>query len=177
MKLRYLAGATAVCLAVLGLALNAVLPARAGENGMKQSVTYLHLLRHTPFFTALTTEQLTYVIDHSTEWEAKAGQEISNGAQAGDYLWVLLDGGWQVEHAGRISASGHDSPGKWYGGVPSAMPPADSRLVANQHSYVMRIARRDLEQMLSMGFSFGRHLQQGAGFYAGLNALTSRPTD
>jgi hypothetical protein len=153
------------------------LSACAEEKGMKQSVTYLHLLRHTPFFTALSKEQLQYVIAHSTEWEARAGQEISNGAEASDFMWVLLDGGWQVEQAGRVSASGHSSPGKWYGGVPSAMPPADSRLVANQHSYVMRIARRDLEQMLADGFDFGSHLQQGAGFYAGLNALTSQPKD
>jgi len=144
---------------------------------MKQSITYLHLLRHTPFFTALTTGQLKYVIAHSTEWEAAAGQEVSNGVQASDDMWVLLDGGWQVELEGRVAASGHDSPGKWYGGVLSALPPQDSRLVTSQHSYVMRIARRDLEQMLSLGFPFGRHLQQGAAFYAGLNASTTRPTD
>jgi hypothetical protein len=165
MKLRSLAAtAAAICLA-----------ACAEESGMRQSVTYLHLLRHTPFFTALNKEQLQYVIAHSTEWEARSGQVISTGKEAADYMWVLLDGGWQVEQAGRTSPSGHASPGKWYGGVPSAMPPAESRLVANQHSYVMRIARRDLEQMLVDGFDFGRHLQQGAGFYAGLNALTRQP--
>ena len=163
--------------AVVGAAVAFCLSACAEEKGMKQSVTYLHLLRHTPFFTALDKEQLKYVIAHSTEWEARSGQVISTGAEAGDYMWVLLDGGWQVEQAGRTSASGHDDPGKWYGGVPSAMPPAGSRLVANQHSYVMRIARRDLEQMLDRGFDFGRHLQQGAGFYAGLNALTTPPTN
>jgi hypothetical protein len=165
MKLRSLAAtAAAICLA-----------ACAEESGMRQSVTYLHLLRHTPFFTALNKEQLQYVIAHSTEWEARSGQVISTGKEAADYMWVLLDGGWQVEQAGRTSPSGHASPGKWYGGVPSAMPPAESRLVASQHSYVMRIARRDLEQMLVDGFDFGRHLQQGAGFYAGLNALTRQP--
>lgn len=172
MMLRNLAAAAGVAAAVAFS-----LSACAEAKGMKQSVTYLHLLRHTPFFTALDREQLQYVIAHSTEWEARAGQVISTGAEAGDYMWVLLDGGWQVEQAGRTSPSGHDDPGKWYGGVPSAMPPAESRLVANQRSYVMRIARRDLEQMLSRGFDFGRHLQQGAGFYAGLNALTTQPTN
>ena len=36
---------------------------------MEPSVTYLHLLKHTPFFTNLTTAQLRWVIDHSREWE------------------------------------------------------------------------------------------------------------
>lgn len=169
MKWRGVAAAAAAAVAAFCLS------AGAGENGMKQSVTYLHLLRHTPFFTALNKQQLQYVIAHSTEWEVRAGQLISTGAEAADTMWVLLDGGWQVEQAGRTTPSGHASPGKWHGGVLAALPPAASRLVANQHSYVMRIARRDLEQMLSQGFDFGRHLQQGAGFYAGLNALTSQP--
>jgi len=172
MMLRSLAAVAAVAAAVAFC-----LSACAEEKGMKQSVTYLHLLRHTPFFTALSKEQLQYVIAHSTEWEARAGQEISNGAEASDFMWVLLDGGWQVEQADRVAVSGHDSPGKWYGGVLTSMPPQGSRLVANRHSYVLSIARRDLEQMLSMGFTFGRHLQQGARFYAALNASTSQPTD
>ena len=30
---------------------------------MEPSVTYLHLLKHTPFFTSLTTAQLRWVIE------------------------------------------------------------------------------------------------------------------
>ncbi|MBP3364603.1 MAG: hypothetical protein J6L74_12550, partial [Pseudomonas sp.] len=51
------------------------------EMTMKPSITYLHLLRHTPFFTSLTTEQLRWVIDHSNEWETEAGAVIAKKDQ------------------------------------------------------------------------------------------------
>jgi hypothetical protein len=137
-------------------------------NQMKQSVTYLHLLRKTPFFTALDRSQLKWVIDHSTEWEVGAGVEISNRLDGTGYLWVLLDGGWQVEQGGKVYPAGHADPAKWYGGAQAALLPSDSRLVANQHSYVMRIARADFEQMLQQRFAFDAHLRQGEAFYADL---------
>lgn len=135
---------------------------------MKQSTTYLHLLRKTPFFTQLDRNQLKWVIAHSTEWEAQPGTEISNRLDAADHVWVLLDGGWQVEQGGKAYAAGHADPAKWYGGASAAMLPADSRLVATAHSYVMRIRRGDLDEMLKRGFAFDAHLRQGAAFYAGM---------
>ncbi|MCW5655834.1 hypothetical protein [Hydrogenophaga sp.] len=50
----------------------------APENAtMKPSVTYLHLLRHTPMFTQLDTFQLRWTIERSREWEARPGTVVS----------------------------------------------------------------------------------------------------
>jgi hypothetical protein len=132
---------------------------------MKKSVTYLHLLKSTPFFTELDPRQLKWVIDHSTEWEAHAGTEVSNRMKASDYIWILLDGGWQVEQGGKVLKAGHADPAKWYGGEHIELLPPDSRLIANQHSYVMRIQHGDFKEMVKLGFNFTEHLQQGEAFY------------
>lgn len=159
---KYLTAAAAAGAATLAIAMG-IQPPQQG--GMKQSVTYLHLLKKTPFFTALDKEQLKWVIAHSTEWEAQAGMEVSNRLDANDHLWVLLDGGWQVEQGGRVLPAGHADPAKWYGGRHVALLPPDSRLIANRHSYVMRIARADFEEMLNRRFDFAEHLRQGEAFY------------
>jgi hypothetical protein len=135
------------------------------EPHMKKSVTYLYLLKKTPFFTRLDTPQLQWVIAHSSEWEVQAGMEVSNRLDANDNIWILLDGGWQVEQGGQVLKAGHADAAKWYGGQHVALPPPDSRLIANQHSYVMRIARADFEEMLQRRFDFTVHLQQGQAFY------------
>lgn len=132
---------------------------------MKQSVTYLHLLTKTPFFTSLDKAQLKWVIAHSSEWEVQPGTEISNQLNAKLYMWVLLDGRWQVEQGGQVLKAGHADAAKWYGGLRPELLPADSRLVVTEHSYVMRIARPDLEEMLGKKFDFSKHLIQGTAFY------------
>jgi hypothetical protein len=137
----------------------------AQEPHMKQSVTYLHLLKKTPFFTRLDKPQLQWVIDHSTEWETSAGMEVSNRRDANEHIWILLDGGWQIEQGGQVLKAGHADAAKWYGGVHAELLPADSRLVTNQHSYVMRIHRTDFDNMLRRGFDFNQQLQQGQAFY------------
>lgn len=148
---------------------------------MKPSVTYLHLLRHTPFFTALSIEQLRWTIRHSHEWEADAGAVIAKCDHAGvsdisggDY-WVLLDGGWKVEHDGRSYASGHADPGKWFN-VSTARGAACS-LVVTEHSYVMRITNTDMQAMLDQGFAFNSHLDSGRKYYASVfgEGLSGRP--
>jgi hypothetical protein len=149
--------------AAIGLVFN--LPANHSENHMKKSVTFLHLLRNTPFFTRLHTEQLKWVIAHSTEWEVEAGTEVSNRLDASEYIWVLLDGGWQVEQGGQVFKAGHADPAKWYGGPQAALLPADSRLIANQHSFVMRIRSADFDDMLKQHFDFEEHLRAGEAFY------------
>src|SRR6202171_1714104 len=81
----------------------------AEEEGetMKASTTYLYLLRKTPFFTGLDTEQLRWTIGHSREWEAQAGTVVAHCApgQQDDDFWILLDGRWQVEHDGEAYPS------------------------------------------------------------------------
>ncbi|MGJ7609066.1 hypothetical protein ACSFA7_32345 [Variovorax sp. LT1R20] len=137
--------------------------------GMSASVTYLHLLAKTPFFTALSTEQLQWVIDHSREWAVVPGAEIAGSARGADSFWVLLDGGWQVEHAGRSVKAGHADPAKWYGGRDVlALGISDTRLVATAKSYVIQIQQADLDEMLRLGFAFGQHLESGMAFYRSL---------
>lgn len=132
---------------------------------MKQSVTYLHLLKKTPFFTNLDKAQLKWIIKHSTEWEVDAGTEISNMAHAGDFMWILLDGGWEIEQGGAVLKAGHADPAKWYGSEAAALLPPDSKLIVNQHSYVMQIRRSDFEEMISRKFDFHRHLKDGVAYY------------
>ena len=144
------------------------------DTTMKSSVTWLHLLRHTPFFTSLNTEQLRWVINHSCEWEARKGTFIA-GAESGkpvsDDIWVLLDGGWQVEASGKVFPAGHADPGKWYSATDAAFP---GRLVTTGKSYVMRISRSDMQEMLSMGFAFNNHMESGKQYYKVLSGQLSR---
>ena len=142
--------------------------ARQGEPAMQASVTYLHLLRKTPFFTRLTTAQLRYVIEHSTEWEVKAGQTIAGSGDADGGLWILLDGGWQVEVAGKAYPALHDEAGKWYGGAAVQGAALTSRLVVNRHSYVMHISAADFASMHEQGYDFDAHMQQGERYYGQL---------
>jgi hypothetical protein len=137
--------------------------------GMSPSVTYLHLLAKTPFFTALSPEQLQWVIDHSREWSVVPGAEIASSVRGVDSFWVLLDGGWKVEHGGCGVKAGHADPAKWYGGRDmSALDIGETRLVATAKSYVMQIQQADLDKMIQRGFSFDPHLQAGMAFYRSL---------
>lgn len=137
--------------------------------GMSASVTYLHLLAKTPFFTALSSEQLQWVIDHSREWSVVPGAVIASNARGADSFWVLLDGGWQVEHAGQSIKAGHADPAKWYGGRDmSVLAIGETRLVATARSYVMEIQQNDLDEMIRRGFAFSPHLEAGMAFYRSL---------
>jgi hypothetical protein len=134
---------------------------------MHASTTYLYLLRNTPFFTSLSKPQLRWVIDHSHEWEAKAGITVTDCADtSGDY-WVLLDGGWQLESGGRQFPAGHADAGKWFS---TKEVQGRCRLVATEHSYVMQIKRADMALMLADGFAFDVHLNAGHAYYASIVA-------
>ncbi|EOX6785733.1 hypothetical protein ACPU7Y_000550 [Pseudomonas aeruginosa] len=142
----------------------------APENAtMKPSVTYLHLLRHTPMFTQLDTSQLRWTIEHSREWEARPGTVVAacaaDGTGRDDDIWILLDGRWQVEENGRSHPAGHADPGKWFSGAATR---SDCRLVTTEKSYVMKIKRADMDDMLARGFAYGQHLRDGEAYYASL---------
>lgn len=133
---------------------------------MRPSITYLHLLKHTPFFTALTETQLQWVIDHSREWEADTGAVIAkcDGETDPDApYWVLLDGGWQVESGGQKFRSGHADAGKWFSAA--EVNGRSCSLVTNEHSYVMRIERKAMQDMLDQGMGFHAHLDSGITYY------------
>ena len=156
-------------LALLVLAAGCGQPRHAGDedNTMKASTTYSYLLRKTPFFTSLDKQQLRWTIEHSREWEAQAGTVVAHCVQGqqedhyGDF-WILLDGRWQVEHDGEVYPSGHADPGKWFS---ASATHGDCRLVVTEHSYVMKITRADMDEMLFQGFPFETHLQQGRAYY------------
>ncbi|HEY2604458.1 hypothetical protein P0D88_28680 [Paraburkholderia sp. RL18-103-BIB-C] len=139
---------------------------------MEPSVTYLHLLKHTPFFTSLTTEQLRWVIGHSHEWEALAGTVVAQcdggAADARDQaFWILLNGGWQIEAGGHAHAADHASAGKWFS---ATVTNHSCRVVITEHSYVMKIERTEFDAMLAQGFAFGPHIEAGRRYYAELFA-------
>ncbi|MFM0735245.1 hypothetical protein PQQ52_32685 [Paraburkholderia sediminicola] len=140
---------------------------------MKPSVTYLHLLKHTPFFTSLTTEQLRWVIGHSHEWEAQPGTVVAqcddhaHGAASDRGMWILLDGGWQIEYGQQSYPAAHASAGKWFSAAVTDRP---CSLVTTEHSYVMKIERADFDAMLEQGFAFGPHLDAGRRYYSELFA-------
>lgn len=140
------------------------------RNTMKASTTYLYLLRKTPFFTSLNTGQLRWTIDHSREWEARAGTVIADCALADkrDDFWILLDGRWQVEHDGHTYPAGHADAGKWFS---ASEAEGNCRLLATEHSYVMKITRADMNDMLTRGFAFDTHLQQGRAYYQTMFAV------
>jgi len=173
----YLRMTTLALLATIGLAACADerAPDATQEMTMKPSITYLHLLRHTPFFTSLSTEQLQWVIDHSQEWAAEPGAVIAkadqNATSAPDY-WILLDGGWQIEHDGRVYPSGHAAPGKWFN-IRQAQG-ANSALITTESSYVMRITEANMNTMLEKGFAIGRHLNDGEKYYDSLFQIHAR---
>jgi hypothetical protein len=148
-------------------------PPATRSTTMEPSVTYLHLLKHTPFFTSLTTAQLRWVIGHSHEWEARASTVVAecdgdaaSGAQD-QAIWILLDGGWQIEAAGHPHPADHASAGKWFSAAVTDQP---CRLVTTEHSYVMKIERADFDAMLAQGFAFGPHLDAGRRYYGELFA-------
>lgn len=171
--------AVALCAALSFLATACGAFGSAGDDNvaenaiMKPSVTYLHLLRKTPFFTALNKEQLRWTIDHSREWEAQPGTVVVDGGVGVDEdIWVLLDGGWQVEANGKTYPAGHADAGKWFSG---AMAQGEYKLRTTEHSYVMKITRADLADMLTRGFAFDAHLDAGRAYYRQLFPHSSRP--
>lgn len=132
---------------------------------MIPQTTYLHLLKDTPFFTALTRPQLKWVIDHSSEWEVRAGTVLAScatGEPASDDLWILLDGGWRVDAHGKQHPAGNADPGKWFSATVASH---SCQLVVTKKSYVMKIARVDIDGMLEKKFAFDPHLETGKTYY------------
>ena len=166
-------------LGIAGLAVIGCLPQAPSDietayqdSRMKASVTYLHLLRHTPFFTKLDDDQLKWVIKHSREWDAPAGTVIDSraeGVNPSSDLWILLDGSWQVETKVSSFTAGNNDPGKWY---QSSATHSDNRLVTIQRSYVMRIKAGDMKDMLAKGFQFDSHLSEGEDWYSRIDAYS-----
>jgi hypothetical protein len=80
-------------------------------------------------------------------------------------MWILLDGGWQIESAGHAYPADHASAGKWFS---AAVADRSCRVVTTEHSYVMKIERADFDAMLAQGFAFGPHVDAGRRYYSEL---------
>jgi len=132
-----------------------------GNFTMTPSVTYLHLLRHTPFFTLLNSEQLKWVIEHSEEWAVTTGGVITNHKGDPDY-WILLDGTWQLSCDQQNHPSKHYYAVKWFN---PNIANDDCKLIATSPSYVMRIKSPVMHEMINRGFTFKHNL--GTGFPMG----------
>lgn len=133
----------------------------AGKLSMRPSVTWLFLLRRTPFFTALSTRQLQWVIQHSKEWKVSKGTVIDrcgDGRADADY-WILLDGEWAVEQGDKVARAGRSDPGKWFSRT--ILNGGSCRLVATASGYVMKITNADMQEMLAKGFDFNAQLSVG----------------
>jgi hypothetical protein len=141
---------------------------------MKASTTYLYLLRNTPFFTGLDTEQLRWTINHSREWEAEADTVVTQNPDSSGDVWVLLDGAWQLEYDGHHYPSRHADPGKWFSAKLADEAQGGWRLVATEHSYVMKISRAEFDAMLQRGFAFEVHLDEGYRYYVAIFRPESR---
>lgn len=143
------------------------LGAPAGSKQMQASTTYLYLLKNTPFFTRLSQPQLRWVIANSREWEAAPGTLIADCAVPSDDIWILLDGGWQIEREGKHFPAGHADAGKWFSARETH---GACKLVTNERSYVMKIERPAMDAMLAQGFAFAAHLESGRAYYRALFA-------
>ncbi|MGJ8645671.1 MAG: hypothetical protein ACSHXJ_02180 [Marinomonas colpomeniae] len=129
----------------------------SGNFTMTPSVTYLYLLRHTPFFTELDTQQLRWVIGHSEEWKVQTGGVITTSQHETDY-WILLDGGWRLSCDDKNHPSRHDEAGKWFN---PSITNKQCELTATSPSHVMRIKSPVMHEMINRGFTFKHHLETG----------------
>lgn len=155
-------------IASLPLAACAQAPSMEGwpmPTNAKPSVTLLHLLRRTPFFVGLDDTQLQWAIDHSREWSVPAGSEISAQTPGPDHVWILLDGGWQVDRGGRVERAGNADPAKWFGGAELHALGPPGRLVATSASYVMVMRWSDLQTLRARNPPIDKQLQDGLRHY------------
>ena len=88
-------------------------------------------------------------------------------------MWILLDGGWQIESGGHAYPADHASAGKWFSAAETS---GSCHLVTTEHSYVMKIERADFDAMLAQGFAFGPHFDEGRRYYSELFAAPASLT-
>lgn len=132
---------------------------------MEPCRTFIPLLSRTPFFMKLARDQLQWVINHSQEWMVSAGTVVCTSPNAGENLWVLLDGNWEVESGGIKHQAMQSDPGNWYGSERMAEFPGESRVVATSASYVLKVSSENVQHMLDNDFDISRSLERGLDYY------------
>lgn len=140
-------------------------PDAANKLTMTPATTYLYLLQDTPFFSDLSDKQLSFVIQHSKEYETEKGAVISqcDAQQHQTDYWILLDGRWALQYQGRDFPNGNTGPGKWYS--PLFGPKENCQLIMLEHGYVMKLSEIFINEMLNQGFNFKSNLDSGKAHY------------
>src|SRR5713226_7081850 len=123
-------------------------------------------LRTLSLFDGLTGEQLTELVEGSTEIRIEPGVELFREGEHADFWWVLLDGAIDlVRHVGREDTvvGKMDVPGRWAGGFRAwdehGVYLATGRGAAGGR--VLRVPAEVLREGFNAWFPFGRHLIQG----------------
>jgi len=123
-------------------------------------------LRTLSLFDGLTGEQLTELVEGSTEVRIEPGVELFREGEHADFWWVLLDGAIDlVRHIGREDTvvGKMDVPGRWAGGFRAwdehGVYLATGRGAAGGR--VLRVPAEVLRQRFDAWFPFGRHLIEG----------------
>ncbi len=123
-------------------------------------------LRTLSLFDGLTDEQLTELVDGSTEVRIEPGVELFREGEHADSWWVLLDGAIDlVRHIGREHAvvGKMSVPGRWAGGF-RAWDEHGVYLATGRGAIggrVLRVPAEVLQQRFNAWFPFGRHLIEG----------------
>ncbi len=123
-------------------------------------------LRTLSLFDGLTGEQLTELVEGSTEIRIEPGVELFREGEHADFWWVLLDGAIDlVRHVGREDTvvGKMDVPGRWAGGF-RAWDEHGVYLATGRGATagrVLRVPAEVLHQRFDAWFPFGRHLIEG----------------
>jgi signal transduction histidine kinase len=123
-------------------------------------------LRALSLFGGLTGDQLTELVEGSTEVRFAPGVELFREGEHADSWWVLLEGAIDlVRHIGREDTvvGKMDVPGRWAGGF-RAWDEHGVYLATGRSATggrVLRVPAEVLRQRFSAWFPFGRHLIEG----------------
>ncbi len=133
---------------------------------MSRGLMRVDELRTLSLFDGLTGEQLTELVEGSTEVRIEPGVELFREGEHADFWWVLLDGAIDlVRHIGREDTvvGKMDVPGRWAGGFRAwdehGVYLATGRGAAGGR--VLRVPAEVLRQRFDAWFPFGRHLIEG----------------
>ena len=123
-------------------------------------------LRALVLFAGLTDEQLTELIEGSTEVRIRPGQELFREGEHADFWWVMLDGAIDlVRLIGREETvvARMDMPGRWAGGFRAwdeqGVYLATGRAATSGR--VLRVPAEVLRAQVTAWFPLGGHLVEG----------------
>jgi signal transduction histidine kinase len=139
-------------------------------------------LRSLNLFDGLTDDQLTELLEGSTEVGIQPGVDLFREGEHADFWWVLVDGAINlVRHIGREDTvvGKMDVPGRWAGGFRAwdehGVYLATGRGAAGGR--VLRVPAEVLRERFNAWFPLGRHLIEGLYHTARSIESTARQRD